>query len=92
MELKYIVKVKDSYNPPEFKVGMGKGVLWTQEVDYKKIKTNEDLNSPTFQCEALSFSRELLEEIFEVKIEIIDIKKRRKEKLKQIEENEKKGQ
>lgn len=89
MELKYTIKIRDKYNPPEFKNGMGKGVLRTQEVNYKTIKTVEDFNSPTFQCEALSFSRDLLEDFFEVTIEIVDIKKRRKEKLKQIEENEK---
>lgn len=91
MEIRYTVKIKDEHNPPEFKKGYGKGVLVTQDVEYKTIQTEEDLKSIQFQRHVFEFSKDLLEKWFDVKIEIIDIKKERKKKLKQIEENEKEG-
>ena len=36
MEIRYTIKVKDKHNPPEFKKGMGKGVVATQICSYKE--------------------------------------------------------
>lgn len=87
MKLRYTIKIKDEHNPPEFKKGMGKGVVATQDVVYKTIETEEQLKDPSFQHHVFNFSQELLEQWFEVTAEVIDIKKERKEKLKEIDDN-----
>lgn len=84
MEIRYTIKIKDKHNPPEFKKGMGKGVLSTQDCVYNTIITEDDANSYAFQSHVIEFSRELLEDWFEVVAEVIDIKKERREKLKNL--------
>ncbi len=44
MDIEFIVKIKDSQNPPVFKPELGKGVLQKIVVDFKGA-TKEDLNS-----------------------------------------------
>lgn len=84
MEIRYTIKIRDEHNPPEFKKGMGKGVLVIEEAVYKTIKTEEDLKSIQFKNHVVQFSMELLEKWFEVIPEVIDVKKERKEKLKKL--------
>lgn len=68
MEIKYTIKIKDSHNAPEFKEGMGKGVIATQIVDFK---TDQDLNSPMVQSSIFSFADKMLHDWFEVVPEIV---------------------
>lgn len=86
MKIRYTIKIKDEHNAPEFKKGMGKGVVAIQDCVYKTIESDEDFKSTSFQRHIFEFSKELLEQWFEVVPEIIDVKKERKEKLKEIEE------
>jgi hypothetical protein len=91
MKVRYTVKIKDGHNAPEFKKGLGKGVVNIEEVEYAGIKSEEDLKSTRYQAYFMEYSRKLLDEWFEVIPEVITVKRERKEKLKQIEENEKEG-
>jgi len=86
MKIRYTIKIKDEHNAPEFKKGMGKGVVAIQDCDYKTIETEEQLKDLSFQHHVIQFSRELLEQWFEVVPEVITIKKERKEKLEQLKE------
>ena len=85
MEIRYTIKIKDKHNAPEFKKGMGKGVLAIQDAIYKEV-TDKDFESPVFQGYILDFKRQLLEDWLEVVAEVIDIKKERKKKLERLNE------
>jgi len=71
MEIQFTIKIRDEHNPPEFKEGMGKGVLQTQVAVYDTI-TEEEFKSSSFQGHVFSFGDELLHKLMEVKIEIVD--------------------
>lgn len=91
MKVRYTIKIKDGHNAPEFKKGLGKGVVNIEEVEYAGIKSEEDLKATRFQAYIMEYSRDLLEQWFEVIPEVITLKKERKEKIKQINDNEKEG-
>lgn len=80
MEVRYTIKIRDKHNPPEFKEGEGKGVLVTQDVAYKTIKTETDINDPSFQRHVFEYSQDLLNEWFEVVITTVKKKKEKKKK------------
>lgn len=67
MEITFTLKIKDKHNPKEFKEGMGNGVLLVQPIEFKTVRTVEDLNNPMLQ----RFLREQCEEILEEYIEVI---------------------
>ena len=78
MELEYTIKIRDSHNPPEFKEGLGKGVLVIQDVLYRKIKNEDDLKDPSFQRHIFEYSQELLEKWFEVVVKVKEKKSKKK--------------
>jgi hypothetical protein len=67
--VKFTVKIKDEHNPPEFKEGMGKGVVATQEIVIKPRRDNDETNSAVFIMETADL---LLRSYFEVNYEIIE--------------------
>ena len=80
MEIKYTIKVKDGHNAPEFRKGLGKGVVEVRKVEYKNV----DIDTRKTQSHILDYKRQLLEEWFEVVAEVVDIKKERVEKLNKL--------
>ena len=83
MEIEYTIRIREKHNPPEFKEGLGKGVVAIQSFEYKKIKTEKDLNEPSVQRHIFEFSKELLEDWFEV-IPTVIKKKEKKEKKEKM--------
>jgi hypothetical protein len=88
MKVRYTVKIKDGHNAPEFKKGLGKGVFYVEDVEYKSINSEKDLKSARFQAYFMEYSRELLEKWVEVVPEVLTVKMEREEKLKQLGKNE----
>ena len=88
MKVRYTIKIKDGHNAPEFKKGLGKGVIYFEDVEYAGIKSEEDLKAARFQAHIMEYSRELLEQWVEVIPEVVTVKMERKEKLRQINEKE----
>jgi len=84
MKVRYVVKIKDGHNAPEFKKGFGKGVVSIEEHDYSGIKSEKDLKDVRFQAYFMKHCGELLNEWFEVVPEIVTAKMERKEKLKKL--------
>ena len=78
MEITYTIKIKGKHNPPEFKKGMGKGVVSIQVVEHKDM-TEEDLEDPSFirhvYCD---YVQELLDDWFEVVVTVKDKKEKKK--------------
>lgn len=73
MLITFTIKVRDKYNPKEFRKGMGKGVLLVQPIEFKTVNIVEDLNNnPMFQRFLWEKSEELLKEYIEVTMEIPD--------------------
>lgn len=71
MELKYTVKIKGKHRPPVFKDGLGRGVVHTRVVEFKGT-TEADLETPVFQKQIYEYAHELLNEYFEVKVELTE--------------------
>ena len=68
--IKYTIKVKDEHNPPEFKLGLGKGVISTQVINFNI--TDEDFDSAKFQAHIFELAEKMLHDWFEVVPEIVD--------------------
>jgi len=72
MEIEYTIKIKDKHNPPEFKEGLGKGVLMTVIADFKGL-TKEDMeNDPVVQLQITELAEHQLKEYVEVSYKVKD--------------------
>lgn len=70
MDIEYTVKIRASQNPPEFKKGLGKGVVAKLVVEFKGA-TKKDLKSPMFQMQIHEQAEKFLNEHFEVTKKIV---------------------
>jgi hypothetical protein len=66
---RFTIKVREEHKPKEFKEGVGRGVLYIKEVDFKI--SDEDAEQPMFTVNLLGYASKLLNEIMTVKIEEI---------------------
>jgi len=70
MLIEYTLKLT-SDKAPEFKEGLGKGVVCIQEVDFKGA-TEEDLKSPAFQRQISDMGDQLLNKHFTYEIKVTE--------------------
>ena len=71
MEIKFTIKIKDEQNPPVFKKELGKGVLQTIIVDFKKATEKDLQNNPMFIKQLFEMIDKFKEDWIEVKYRTI---------------------
>ena len=85
MELQFTLKIKGSgkKNPPEFKKGLGAGVLEIRVLDFIGAK-KKDLKSPMFHRQLHETIEGIISEWIEVKVEILTKKNKKNEKTHKL--------
>lgn len=85
MELKFTLKIKGNgkNKPPEFKKGLGAGVLEIRVLDFIGAK-KKDLKSPMFHKQLHETVEGIIGEWIEVKIETVKKKNKKHEKTHKL--------
>jgi len=71
VKVEYTIKLKDNINAPEFKEGMGKGVVSKVTIEYKDVDDEEFKTNPSIQNGIIEQMDKFILEHFEVIPKII---------------------
>lgn len=72
MEVEYIIKVKDKHNPPEFKEGLGNGVLVSVTVNIENAKPEDLKDNAPLISKINNIKDEILNDYIEIDYTIND--------------------